>query len=685
MPRADYDSHRLDMAQRQRERRAVLGDIGEIPPIADPERRARCGKSLREFCETYRPAAFYLKWSDDHIRVIDRMQATVIDGGLFGLAMPRGSGKTTLVVSSAIWALLYGLRRWVCLIGATQPKAVSLVRSIKMELRFNDLLAADFPEVVVPIRALEGRAARSGSQTYRGESTHISWQVDELTLPTIAGSAGSGGRITAAGITGDIRGQQETLADGTVARPDYILLDDPQTRESARSASQTNDRLATLNGDILGLAGPGIKISGVMPCTVIQKGDLADQILDREASPAWHGERTQLLYGMPSNTDLWEQYRSILEADLRNDGNGSIATDFYRANREEMDKGAKAAWPERHNPDEVSGVQHAMNLFLRDEGAFWAEYQNSPIELAEVGMLSVEDLAARVNGYERGIVPAEAEVVTAMVDVQKDLLFYTVAAWRKDFSGWVVEYGAWPDQRTTNFRLNQTRNTIGRKFPGASLEDSTQRALLALTNELCGRSWARDDGAEMFISKLLIDANWGATRDVVYRFARNSPHRAVIDPCHGRYVGAGSQPINATHVSKMRGKDIGTQWRIAKAKDSPVRHVLFDSNYWKTFVHSRLAAEPNTAGSLTLYKASPVVHKTFASHLRAETPIRTEGRGREVDEWKIRPDRPDNHWLDCIVGCAVAASVAGCSLSSARPRQKPKRKREAGSTGVTYL
>jgi hypothetical protein len=43
--------------------------------------------------------------------------------------------------------------------------------------------------------------------------------------------------------------------------------------------------------------------------------------------------------------------------------------------------------------------------------------------------------------------------------------------------------------------------------------------------------------------------------------------------------------------------------------------------------------------------------------------VKTEGRGRTVDEWKIRPQRFDNHWLDCLAGCAVAASMQGSALA----------------------
>ena len=64
--------------------------------------------------------------------------------------------------------------------------------------------------------------------------------------------------------------------------------------------------------------------------------------------------------------------------------------------------------------------------------------------------------------------------------------------------------------------------------------------------------------------------------------------------------------------------------------------------------------------------------------------VRTEGRGRTVNEWKSRPGSPDNHWLDCLVGCAVAASTLDVSLEGtavARRQKNGKRKRKK----VSYL
>lgn len=670
------------MAGYQAARRASIAEIGEIPPIADPARRERSRESLRDFCETYRPAAFYLGWSDDHLRVIERIETTCLAGGLFGLAMPRGSGKTTLAITAALWALLYGHKKWVCLIGATQPKAVSLLKAIKTELRFNELFLADFPEVCYPIKKVEGKAIRAASQTHEGVSTAIEWTVDKLTLPTIPGSLASGSRVSVCGITGDIRGQQETTQDGRVLRPDYVIPDDPQTRESAKSPTQTEDRLAILNGDILGLAGPGVKISGVLPCTVISPGDLADQILDREVSPEWHGEKTQLLYGFPEATELWEQYQTIRENDLRNDGDGSVATEFYVENREAMDRGARAAWAERHAPDEISGIQHAMNLYFRDEAAFFAEYQNEPREDKNSDLLTVQQIQERTNEFKRLVLPEDAQAVTGMIDVQKEVLFYVLIAWRGNFTGSIIDYGSFPDQGTTNFRYSQARKTLSRAFGGASFEVKLTRGLKELTSNLCGKLYKRADGSDVPLTRLFIDANWGESRDIVYAFVRNSPHRGVIMPSHGKYIGAASEPLNSKHKKKAKCK-VGLNWRVDTTRDMPLRHVVYDTNFWKSFFHSRLAAEPGTTGSLTLYKAPPGTHKTFAFHCHAEYPTKTEGRNRIVHEWKLRPDRPDNHWFDCAVGACVAASVEHCELPgmATRAAKKPKRRER----GVSYL
>ena len=70
-----------------------------------------------------------------------------------------------------------------------------------------------------------------------------------------------------------------------------------------------------------------------------------------------------------------------------------------------------------------------------------------------------------------------------------------------------------------------------------------------------------------------------------------------------------------------------------------------------------------------------VVDVLFAEHVAgAEAATRTEGHGRVVSEWVLRPSRPDNHWLDCLVGCAVAASMCGVRVG-VEPAEPVKRER----------
>jgi hypothetical protein len=65
----------------------------------------------------------------------------------------------------------------------------------------------------------------------------------------------------------------------------------------------------------------------------------------------------------------------------------------------------------------------------------------------------------------------------------------------------------------------------------------------------------------------------------------------------------------------------------------------------------------------------------LAEHLAAEYRVETEGRGRVVDQWKLRPEASDNHWLDVVVGCAVAAGMEGAVLPGTQEGTTPKRER----------
>jgi len=134
--------------------------------------------------------------------------------------------------------------------------------------------------------------------------------------------------------------------------------------------------------------------------------------------------------------------------------------------------------------------------------------------------------------------------------------------------------------------------------------------------------------------------------------------------CCRRTVASCELPVvRLRNTSGNPGERIGLNWRITTTVGKrAIRHVLFDTNFWKSFVHARLVVSQGDPGCLSLFEAMPEQHRLLAEHLTAEYRVRTEGRGRTVDEWKIRPEQSDNHWLDCLVGCAVAAATQGCVL-----------------------
>ncbi len=676
-PEGDPYEKLKDRARARNAAIALAGrDIGELPAVVNPERKARAAANFRSFCDSYFPLTFHLPWSPDHLKVIVKIEQAVLRGGLFAMAMPRGSGKTTICECACIWAVLNGHREFVCLIGSDEGHAMDMLESIKMELDGNELLLEDYPEVVYPIQALDGIANRCNGQLYQGERTHIGWTAREIVLPTMPGSIASGAIIKVAGITGRIRGMKYKRADGHTVRPTLVVLDDPQTDESARSLSQCATRESVLAGAILGLAGPSKKISGIMPCTVIRPGDMADNILSRDKHPEWNGERTKMVYSFPSDEKLWQRYGELRAESLRIHGDIRLATEFYAADRQAMDDGAIVAWPVRFNHDELSAVQHAMNLRLQDEAAFFAEYQNEPLpqDSATDDELTADQIAGKLNRLARGEVPIGCNHVTMFVDVQATLLFYLVAAWEDDFTGYVVDYGTYPDQKRPYFTLRDARQTLASATKVSGLEGSIYAGLEQLTTAYLSREWRRDDGANLRIERCLIDANWGASTDVVYQFCRQSAHAGIVMPSHGRFVGASSQPFS--DYKRRPGDRVGHNWRMPNvAGKRAVRHAVYDTNYWKTFIHARLAVPMGDRGCLSLFGSGNDVHRLLAEHLTSEYRVKTEGRGRTVDEWKARPERGDNHWFDCVVGAAVAASIQGGVLEGTAGTASMKRER----------
>lgn len=668
----DGYERRKERARRQQAEQSKTGrDIGPLPAVADPERRERCRLDLRAYCETYHAARFPLEWSEDHLAAIRLLAEIMLGGGLYAYAMARGSGKTSLAVTAVEWAASYGHRRFPVAVGATGPHGERILETIKTDFESNPLLLADFPEISYPIAKLEGINNRSAGQVLDGERTRIRWTRNRLVLPTVRLPSGemaasSGVVIMAVGLLGALRGLQFTTPDGATHRPDAAVFDDPQTDESARRPAQTATRMRVITQAALGLAGPNKRIAGCCPCTVIQRGDLADQLLDRETNPEWRGQKTALLRKMPDNLELWRKYREIRQDSLKAHEDIRDATAFYLANREAMDAGADPSWPARFLEGQVGPIQYAMDLWAKDEATFWAEYQNAPLEqdAGDIDTLRAADLLERFNGLQRGELPEWAERITAYADIQGDCLPYAVVAWGRDFRGAVIEYGTVPDQPERYWTLRNLSNTLRRAFKQPTTESGIEAGIRHLEERLAGHEY-RGEGVALKCSWLGFDANWKAHAELVYAAARRSPR--LVRACEGRFIGAASLPMDQWR--KEAGCRMGHFFRKFSRGNRP--RIEVDGNYWKSFVADRCRAEHSVG--ITWWGSNARPHECWADQLSAEYAVKVSGRGRTVAEWRNRPGR-DNHYWDCLVGAAVGNSELGGEIMGQAPR-KPERPR----------
>lgn len=644
--------------------RAAGREIDRPGDPADPARRDACRLDLLRFATEYFPLRFPLRFSADHLAMIDRLQATVLGGGQYAVAMPRGSGKTTLSEVACLWALLYGHRRFVFVVAATGTHALELTDSLRIELANNGALLADFPEACGPIVALGGISRRAEGQAFRGGGlTHLVWNKDKVRLPCTA--AGGGSVIRSAGIDGSIRGAKASLASGENVRPDLILLDDPQTNKSAKSATQTQARMETIQGTILNLSGPGSPLSVFAAVTVIKRGDLADQLLDRKAHPEWQGHRFRMVNAMPKRVDLWDRYAAILRDDLADDLGNARALEFYEKNRHDMDEGSDVSWPDRMLPTDVSALQHAMDLRItKGEAAFAAEYQNSPLDGSSdpgsAPQITAKALSARLNHIPQGMTPSESTILTAAVDVQKSSLWWVITAWTDDFSGDVIAYGCHPDPRRPYFTMREIERTLEVEHPGGSWEASLYAGLETVCAMILDTDWKRDDGTSSRVEQVLIDAAYGKSSDTIYSFAYRSRFSGGrVLPYFGREIKPGAKQMD--EWKKNKGDRQGVGWKIPKPVKRQTRHCLGDANYWKSFVADRLLSPPGSSAGLSLFGDSMSNHRLLADHLTAEKRTRVLANGRTSDLWIPVPNR-DNHWLDALAMSACAAAIRGAKL-----------------------
>ena len=613
----------------------------EIPRCLNPDRRLATLADPLLFLRTYFPTRYGLPFGEHHRYMIDAIVSRARHGGRQAIAAPRGCGKSEVVKGLLAYLVLSGLVRFPLAVAATSSLANRLFRDFRQKFAVSETLYQDFPEVCHPVRALEGAPQRAARQHIDGRLTHIVWTSnDYVRFPDVPGSTYGGVKMAYFGLDSAFRGVN---IEGD--RPDFVLIDDPETQESASSEEQVTKREDTIDKDIAGLAGQESSISIVTLTTVQNARCLSFRLTDRAQKPSHNGVRFGLVKQWPERSDLWEEYVSLRRANQQaGDEHGRGAVQFYLDNRAAMDAGVQMLTDHLVEIDVdgshmvYSAIQQAFNKIADTSlSAFKSEYQNDPDpdEKPDTIGLTAGRVASRISGLLQGEKHPDTDHMTIGLDIGKYYSHWVKIAWHGNAIGHVIDYGVM-------------------ETPGMMTADSKQSVIASLVPALL--QWRIDITADGVPDFCLIDS--GDFTEAVYEFVRQVggvPFASSKGWASGRL-----------HMPKERAKD-KLPFLECYASHLPAERIwLYNVNteYWKQWAQERFATNtlddqqmPNP-GTLSLFSApnDRRRHLSYSQHMVAEErrDIFEVGKGH-VRKWVVV--NKNNHYLDAT---ALACAAAGC-------------------------
>lgn len=651
----------------KRETRSRAAEI-TIPAVADPARRAACLSDPERFLRTYGEAVFYNPFVNHQRAMIEAIYERAKTGGDKAVAAPRGDGKTQIATWMVAYIILAELRRFPVVLASNGRAAKKIFQQIQRTFVDNPLLVADFPEVCVPAVELDGAPQRAGKQHVGGERTRITWTSTEIGFPFVPGSPYGGCYVTSFGLDCAIRGVH---VNGV--RPDFALIDDPETNEVATSDEQHYRIEELIDGDVALLAGPDRKIARVILTTIQNRRCYSFRVTDRKLKPSWEGERYRALVKWPERADLWDEYIARRQqAQAGGDKDGRDATEFYRQNLKAMQAGAEIGNPCRFvrdfnadgEPIEVDALQAFYNK-VADLGMarVLAELQNDPEEdrVAVETEIAPGIVQRATSRLARHATPPDKRCRYFVgCDVGKYASHWVKIAMWGNAVGHVIDYGVADGVGG----INDTSDKL-----------AVERGVLRMLLE-----WRDDIMADNPPELAMVDS--GAFTDGVYEFVRQVGGSPFI-----------AAKGHATHTMRWNteSKPNAIAYDHCRADLQPSGVGLwlynFDAVYWKRQVHQRFILGPYGAdgdwndGGLSVWASeSKMEHKTYSHHVCAEVWEERfiEGKG-VVGKWIVKQRK--NHWLDATAMALCAAAVAGfrvlprpeVAVPSLRPQSSGRR------------
>jgi hypothetical protein len=654
-------------ANRKRESRAA-GKTVAVPACADPERRKRLEANDEAWLLWYfgedsgSENPFTYEFTEQQKEMITAIRHAITRGEDQSIAASRGEGKTTYCQRMILKYTLQGVIKFAILFAATGSAAQDSLETIQTEIESNDRLCADYPEVCVPVRALDNTPNRAhyqlvvgkrhdNGQPYDPTASSFSWCGQQIYLPKVPGSPSKGAIIATRGLDSEVRGVSKKGK-----RPDVAVIDDPDTQETIRNPEQADKLEKKIDRDIAALGGQKRSIGRVMLSTIQNRKCISFKFTDPQQKQSWKPKRFRFLVKPPDRLDLWQEYISLKQTDWVK--GTSKAHEFYLANRDVMDAGAIVGNVNRFTAAEVSALEFYYTQVARlGAEAVATEYDNDPAEDENTQRLVLTAYHIQHNcssGLEKRQVPEETVCITVGGDVQKLGLHWVAIAWNEFGAGAIVDYDFFEFQ------------TADKK--AADCELHILEGLHAWYQAQQEIPYRTPSEVEFDADITLIDQGWREESwniQPVQIFCNQVGFNNFI-PSKGE--SPYRRPNESPHIL------IGDNWHVTFRGGIPL--VMTNSDHWKLKVHEGLLLEAGQPGALTLFtprrpdgRVNNTGHLSFSKHLLAEsweTRQKKGGFGGSRTGWWKSP-KP-NHYFDATYQAICARAMRRISvLSTAAP------------------
>ena len=252
----------------------------------------------------------------------------------------------------------------------------------------------------------------------------------------------------------------------------------------------------------------------------------------------------------------------------------------------------------------------------------------------DLSALDPASLQNRTSEYARGTAPAATIAITMGVDVHKRHLQYTVMAWTIAEHGYVIDYGV------TDVHSHDMQEEVAIVNALRGLNDIAQ-------------SGYSIGGAQTPISSVMVDCRY-QKQSVI---AACKEFGSTWAPIMGCSVNIPGQHYDHPKQKNQSVRMIGDHWYDERDSSRTVITFL-DSDYWKSWLHTRISCPKADETAITFFKDSPDRHFGYVKHLTSEKRVEefVPGKGT-VLRWEAI--RAENHKLDTTAYACAAANRIG--------------------------